>query len=205
MSKIISDKIGPKLRKAINIEFLFTFTKELMINSIPEEILKNNIKSYRNIRIPVKYPKITIKSKQKQFFPLRPKMIREVNTRKFNQQSSEFQESIIHSKPLIQIKKELTSQYFDLGEINPFIDDPTITYIECPGPNKFILINKDGETQVTKINLNENEIENIIKTFSEKSNTPIDSPVFKASLGNSSITAIHSDVIGSRFIIEKNV
>lgn len=207
--------IGPKLRKSINIDFLFTFTYELIINSSPEQFLKKDIKQQKILRkktkIPLKYPKIIIKPKpiQREFILPKQKMIKEMKIMGPIQQPSQFQESIIHEKKTkkeeVMPKETINIVGLDLGKINPFIDDPSVSYIECSGENKFILINKSGKNQITKISLDENEINNIIKECSKKSNTPIDpnSPVFQAKLDNLLITAICSDVIGSRFAIEK--
>lgn len=91
----------------------------------------------------------------------------------------------------------------DLGKINPFLTDKAVTLIECPGPNKFIFVKKAGQVNLTKTALSQEEIEAIIENFSEKSRIPVIGGIFKASVGNLTITAVVSEFVGSKFIIYK--
>ena len=107
------------------------------------------------------------------------------------------------AKPNTQIQPRSTSELINLEKLNIFIKDPRITVIECSGPGKLILAKTTGEIKVTKTSLTKEEIQKIIKTFSEKSKIPIISGLFKAAVGNLVITAVISDLVGSRFIITK--
>jgi len=91
----------------------------------------------------------------------------------------------------------------ELGKINVLITDPRVQGLECIGPNKKILVKKDGTTLVTKISLTKEEIKKLISSFSEKARVPLIGGTFKAALGNLIITAITSDFVGDRFIIQK--
>jgi len=91
----------------------------------------------------------------------------------------------------------------DLGKLNGFLTDKAVTLIECPGPNKFIFVKKAGQVNLTKTALSQEEIEAIIENFSEKSRIPVIGGVFKASVGNLTITAVVSEFVGSKFIIYK--
>src|SRR3989344_498581 len=48
---------------------------------------------------------------------------------------------------------------FELGKLNFLINDPRITIIECPGPEKFIIARTEGRTTLTKLSLNQSEIQ----------------------------------------------
>ena len=91
----------------------------------------------------------------------------------------------------------------NLGKLNSLISDPRVRSIECQGPNKNILVHKDGTVQKTSLVLTSDEVENTIKDFSEKTRIPLIGGTFKAALGNLIITAVTSDFVGSRFIIQK--
>lgn len=92
---------------------------------------------------------------------------------------------------------------FDLGEINFLISDPRVTIIECQGPGKLIIARIFGKSTVTKLILSQDKIQEIIERFSKESKIPIISGLFKAAVGNLLITAVVSDLVGSRFIITK--
>lgn len=81
--------------------------------------------------------------------------------------------------------------------------DPAVASVECPGPEKNIIVRKFGAIQTTPITLTQDEINKIINEFSEKTRIPLIEGVFKASVGNLIITAVISEFVGARFIIEK--
>lgn len=91
----------------------------------------------------------------------------------------------------------------DLGKLNMFLSDKAITEIECPGPSKFIVVKKAGQVNLTKVTLSQKEINKLIEDFSKRARIPIISGIFKASIGNLTITAVVSEFVGSRFIVYK--
>lgn len=92
---------------------------------------------------------------------------------------------------------------FDLGKINQLVFDPRVTIIECPGPGKLVSVRVYGKSNVTKITLSSEEITRVIETFSRQAKIPVISGLFKAAVGNTIITAVISDIVGSRFVITK--
>lgn len=90
-----------------------------------------------------------------------------------------------------------------LEKLMSYIQDPSIKTIECPGPDKQIMINRNGVTQPTHITLTKKEIEKILDDFSEKTRIPIIPGIFKSKIENLIITAVVSDYVGTRFIIQK--
>ncbi len=90
-----------------------------------------------------------------------------------------------------------------LSKLNFLIRDPIITEIECRGPDKNILVKKAGNIQQTKLILKEKEINEILNEVSIKTKIPIIGGTFKAALGNIIVTAVISEILGPRFIIQK--
>ena len=90
-----------------------------------------------------------------------------------------------------------------MGKINSLLNDPAVQMIECLGPEKQILVYKSGVIQNTNIVLSNEEINLLMKELSEKTKIPLISGVFKTALGNMVITAVISDFIGTRFMIQR--
>lgn len=88
---------------------------------------------------------------------------------------------------------------FNLGSIESLTEDNSVSAIICDGPMKPVKIKRDGRLEQTSIMLSRSEIENVIDTFSKKSNIPI-KPVFRAQIDNLSILALVSS-IESRFML----
>ena len=90
-----------------------------------------------------------------------------------------------------------------VDKIDFLLRDPRVTAVECPGPGKFLIIRKGFRVLMTKEKLNEEQIKQKIQEFSEKSRIPLIGGIFKANVGNLTISAVLSDYAGSRFIITK--
>jgi len=91
----------------------------------------------------------------------------------------------------------------DIGKLNLILADPRVESIECTGPSKNILVRKDGTIQRTNIILTKEEIKKIIDDFSKKTKIPLIGGTFKAAIGSVIMTAVISDFVGSRFIVQK--
>lgn len=102
--------------------------------------------------------------------------------------------------PITQIKP-LSS----LKRLQHFIVDNSVLSLECPGPNKPIILNKSGTIITSNISLNKQEIDSIIKEFADKTKIPVIEGTFKALLGRLLITAVISEFVGTRFIIQKRM
>jgi len=92
---------------------------------------------------------------------------------------------------------------FDLTKLNFLVQDPRVTVIECPGPNKLVIARTEGRIAVTKVYLSQEEITAVLDKFAKEARIPLIGGLFKAAVGNLVITAVTSDVVGSRFIITK--
>ena len=90
-----------------------------------------------------------------------------------------------------------------MGEINKILNDKNVQMIECPGPGRNVLVKVRNNVNVTKLNLDEAEIKNIIIYFSDYARIPIVGGILKTSVEDLMISAVVSDYAGSRFIINK--
>ena len=106
--------------------------------------------------------------------------------------------------PTVQhIRPIPTRREIDLGRLNPLIRDPLVRAIECNGPDKKIVVSGTMGRKYTNTILSKEEIDQTIKKFSEETKIPIDEGLFKTAIGRLIISAIISDIAGSKFIIKK--
>ena len=111
------------------------------------------------------------------------------------------EEGILPQRPVHQLTSP--PQMPPLMKINPFLQDPRVLSIECPGPGKNIIINKAGFIQALPLQLTGEEIDELISHFAQRARIPPIGGVFKAAIGNLIISAIISDFAGTRFHIDK--
>jgi hypothetical protein len=90
-----------------------------------------------------------------------------------------------------------------MQKITPIINDPMVQIIDCPGPEKIISVTSFGRVKSTNIILSKEEIDQILQEFSNKSRIPLIPGVFRALIENISVTAVISEMLGNRFIIQK--
>ena len=91
----------------------------------------------------------------------------------------------------------------DLRKINSLVRDPLVKIIECNGPDEKIVVMGQMGRKNTTIILNKEEIEDVIKKFSEATKIPISEGIYKVVIGKLILSAMVSEVIGSKFIITK--
>lgn len=94
-------------------------------------------------------------------------------------------------------------QELNLGKIEPILQDPIVQTIECPGPGKNILVNKFGKVNVTKLTLTKEEIDGIINNFAKLAHIPLVDGILRAAVGDMMISAVTSEIVGSRFILNR--
>ncbi len=90
-----------------------------------------------------------------------------------------------------------------LEKVNQILSNSAVQSVECQGPDKPLVINASGKTQNSQTTLSKEEIQKVAKFFSEQTHIPLVTGVFKSILGNLTMTAVVSDFIGTRFIIQK--
>ena len=91
----------------------------------------------------------------------------------------------------------------DLGKLNPFMKDPNVSTVETEGENEIVYVTgtmgrKPTETKLSKIEINE-----VINRFSKMAKIPKQNGLFKVVVGNLILTAMISEAVSPKFIIEK--
>ncbi len=106
--------------------------------------------------------------------------------------------------PHLQYLKPIptTNREIDLEKLNPLIKDPAVKTIEV-NPDKKVIVTGTMGTKPTNIILSKEEIDKIIKKFSEATKIPINEGIFRVVVGRLILSAIISEVVGSKFIIKK--
>lgn len=90
-----------------------------------------------------------------------------------------------------------------LGKIAALLKDPSVFSIECSGPGKNVLVNRAGSVQTTPLQLTKEDIDTVMENFSDKTRIPLITGVFKAAYQDLLITAVVSEFVGTRFIVQK--
>ncbi|MBD3253390.1 hypothetical protein GF386_06660 [Candidatus Pacearchaeota archaeon] len=108
-------------------------------------------------------------------------------------------------RKMLQVKPAATERApgLALGKIQQLLKDPGVQLLECPGPGKNILVKKLNKMNVTKITMNKEEINEVINSFSREARIPLIGGILKAAVGDLIISAVVSEFVGSRFIINK--
>ncbi len=89
------------------------------------------------------------------------------------------------------------------GKLNDIMNNPSIESIECPGPDKPIIVLKDGKQVQTPLALTNEEIKKLLEKMSSETKTKIQSGILKAETNNFAVTAVISEFVGSRFFVQK--
>ena len=112
----------------------------------------------------------------------------------------------VNLPPSLQyLKPTPTKMEIDLGRLNPLIKDPLVKEIQCDGPEENIIVRGNMGTKPTSIVMKREEIDSIIKKFSEASRIPTNEGLYKVVAGKLIFSAIISEVIGSKFVIKKMI
>lgn len=201
--------------------FLIEFTKELIRNSAKSEI---EFKQVREIGIPRKIEKI-IKEKKQMIQPIEELNIpvQRIETKSiipaFVPEMKIFPKpvSLARAPPILRIPEPRlpeTFQYLkptatfieiELGKLNSLVRDSNIRIIECDGPDEQIIVEGTMGRKFTNTILNKDEIDEIIKKFSEVSKIPISTGIYKVVVGRFIFTAIISEIVSSKFVIKKMI
>lgn len=91
------------------------------------------------------------------------------------------------------------------GRVAPLLSDPSLSVIECQGVGKPLTVTRMGQKQITKIILSAEDIKKILDDISDTAHIPLLEGVFRAAVDNFSVNAVVSEIIGSKFIIKKQV
>lgn len=91
----------------------------------------------------------------------------------------------------------------DYGKIMPLLGDETISTIDCPGPDKPIFVVRMGQREITKISLNVLEIKELLEKFADVAHVPLMEGVFRVSVDGMNVSAVVSEMLGTKFVIKK--
>jgi hypothetical protein len=190
--------------------FIFEFTKQLIKNSAPIEVLKFQQKMIESIVEPKKIVHEEIRE-------IVHETLQPIIKKKFSKDT--FSEKTFYPKnlkgarlfiPKINLperfnylKPTATNKNLDLGKLNPLLNDPLIKTIECQGEGTNILVRGSIGNKRTAIVLTEDEIKSIINKFSYESKIPVQEGFFKVVVGKYIIIAVYSEIVGSKFMIQK--
>jgi len=215
MEKMQKEEYGKNL---ISLEFktffLLKFTKELIKNSTPEEIL--GLKTFLEEKAKEEREKVKQIIKRKEKIEKEPKIFGTSLKEKpiFQlQKRKPVMKRIIPNvlripesrlPPRLQYIRPVASDVeIDLEKLNPLLKDPAVKFIEANGSEKNIIVGGVMGRKRTNIILNKEEINRVIKKFSEIAKIPIQEGIIKIAVGRFILSAIISEVTDSKFIIKK--
>jgi len=208
--------------------FLIIFTKELIKNSNQKEIiqLENILNKKENISKREFKPQLqkTQPIVQEKISPpkITPIQREPLNIKPVQRKVQEIKKPIIQPTPRFTARQMLFIpeprlpkhlEYLkpipinevsgiNLEKLNPLVKDRAVKIIEGT-PDANVIVMGDMGTKPTRITLTKEEIDNIIKKFSEKSKIPVTEGIYRVVVENLILSAIVSEAIGSRFVIKK--
>ncbi len=198
--------------------FLLTFTQELIKHSEKREIIRlQNIINFEEHRKKEKsllplppIPEPPLKKETQKLgvkkeiapkkIPPRPRtqpLVRPIEKPMIVIPEPKLPEHLRYLRPVAAKEIEI-----DLGKLNPLIRDRAVRIIEA-NPGEKVKVTGTMGTQPTGIILSKEEIDDIINKFSEKSKIPTTEGVYRVIVGNLSLSAVISNVVGSKFVIKK--
>ena len=90
-----------------------------------------------------------------------------------------------------------------LGSLIYLLSDPNVTSLECPGPGKPIVLNKSGNMENSSMTFSQEDIKAVMEDISRKTGQKFDSGFAKAAIGNFVVSAVISEFVGTRFVMQK--
>jgi len=106
--------------------------------------------------------------------------------------------------PRLQYLKPIpTSKEIDIGKLNPLVKDPMVRMIQCNGPEENIVVDGRMGTKTTGIILTKEEIDEVIKKFSQSAKIPVEEGITRIVRGRLILLAVVSKVVSSKFTIKK--
>jgi len=96
-----------------------------------------------------------------------------------------------------------SKESLELGKLTPYLNDPSISTIECRGPNINITVKRGREIRKTDLVLNQEEIDEVIQAFSRAVKIPIHEGIFRVAIGRVIMTSQVSGETGTKFVITK--
>ncbi len=194
-----------KISDEFKVSFLLQFTRELIRNSATNEFLeletilkKEKKDTHQEISKKIKEREKPVFAKEEIAKPLSTTIKR----KKLQVPVLRIPEPRLPQN-LQYLKPAPTKLEIDLGKLNPLIKDPLVNSIECNGTDEPVTVRGKMGMKKTNIILDKEEIDQTIKKFSETAKIPIHTGVLKIATGRLVLSAIISEIIGSKFMIKK--
>lgn len=91
-----------------------------------------------------------------------------------------------------------------LDRLRPLLLNPQVVSVNCPGPNQNLIVTYiGGRTQTFALTFTAKEIEEFVRDISARTKIPLTPGLFKVAFQNLILTAVVSEFIGNKFILEK--
>jgi len=211
--------------------FFEEFVKRLLIKALPKEPRFEKGENLLGKLDKVSYipPKLEIKPLQETPPHLEPELLKKKTMEELKKAGQEIIEikpqeaaretiikplQMIQAQPIAQqpmMQRAMPQQIPErpkisvMEKLNPILADPSVQSINCPGPNQNITILRMGIPQITQMSFTSNEINDFMKDMSEKTKIPLLPGLFKVVFQNIIVTAVISEFIGTKFLIEKRL
>ena len=91
----------------------------------------------------------------------------------------------------------------DYGKIMLLLNDVSVSTIDCPGPDKQIFVVRAGQREITKISLSAVDIRELLEKLADGAHVPLMEGVFRVSVDGLSVSAVVSEMLGSKFVVKK--
>jgi len=202
--------------------FLKEFTKELILNIDQIDLRKektDNVENFNEVSERIRKKILEQIEKEYEYSQMRnqriegfnPPMPREIikplptiNIAKrgnfattIKPQAKEIQQAPVQAS----IKFNSTDEIIEA--IKRMFNDARVVLVECSGRDQFLIVRTTGRVMLTRIKLNESEIQGVIDKFSKDTKIPVINGLLNATKDNLNISAIISDIAGSRFLLKK--
>jgi len=195
----VLEEISPKFKK----RFLLQFTKELIKSSKPKDFF---IKFHENESAENSGVESLSQTKDSVVDPVKRGFVKSIMHRPVSKRLKRF--NIPEPKlpmRLRNISPRPVNVDIDIGKLNPLVRDPAVKVIECNGPNEGVIVKGDMGVKPTSVSLNQNEIKDVIESFSRQSKIPVTNGIFNVAFGKLILTAIISEVVSPKFVIKKMI
>jgi hypothetical protein len=185
---IIKSRVQPKIEKRV---VLLEKLEEVVVSPPRLEIEHKKIEPVRKIEqvIAKKPEKPIITSKTIEISAAAPKM-------------PQIKPIIPQAKPMMPPTPQMPKITI-MERLTRIFADPGVQMLNCPGPNKNILITRLGMVQTSQLSFNENEIKEFMNELSEKTRIPLIPGLIKVIFQNLIITAVVSEFVGTKFVAER--
>lgn len=190
--------------------FLLHFTRELILHSssgeftnlqslMKEEVAEDKSELMRSIKINSPQRKQELVQEDLDFH----KIFRGISPSLATQRKT-ISIPEINLPPHLQYLKPIPKETgIDLEKLNPLINDPAVKIIECSGADEHVFVRGGMGTKPTNIVLHKEDIDKIIETFARVSSIPPHEGIYHVAFGKLILSAIISNVVGSKFMIKK--